>query len=100
MTRSKPIPVTGSQAPLPNRWLLQDAKARFGELVRMALSDGPQHVTLHGQDAVVIVDAVEFQRLQGQRTGQLLIDALQAAPYNGIDIIPDRSVMPVRAVKL
>ena len=83
-----------------SRWRLQDAKARFSELVRLAHSAGPQHVTLHGRDAVVVVDAAEFQRLQGQRTGQLLIDALQASPHRDTEIAPSRSAMPVRAVKL
>ena len=68
----------------------------------MAHSDGPQHVTLHGRDAVVVVDADEFLRLKGARTGQLLVDALQASPHRGVDIVvePRRSPMPVRAVKL
>jgi prevent-host-death family protein len=86
--------------PARSRWRLQDAKARFSELVRLAHSDGPQHVTLHGRDAVVVVDAGEFQRLKGARTGQLLIDALQASPHRSINIAPRRSAMPVRAVKL
>lgn len=83
-----------------SRWRLQDAKARFSELVRLAHSDGPQHVTLHGRDAVVVIDADEFRRLSGSRTGQLLIDALQASPHREIEIEPPRSAMPVRAVKL
>ena len=29
---------------LPGHWLLQDAKARFSELVRRVRSEGPQHV--------------------------------------------------------
>jgi prevent-host-death family protein len=86
--------------PARSRWRLQDAKARFSELVRLAHSAGPQHVTLHGRDAVVVVDVEEFQRLKGARTGQLLIDALQASPHREIDIAPRRSAMPVRAVKL
>ena len=69
------------------------------ELVRLAHSDGPQHVTLHGRDAVVIIDSDEFHRLKGERTGQHLIDALQTSPYREIDIEPRRSAMPVRAVK-
>jgi prevent-host-death family protein len=96
MTR-KAIPA--SQPPR-NCWRLQDAKARFSELVRMAHSNGPQHVTLHGRDAVVVVDADEFHRLQGARTGELLIAALQASPHRQIEIEPRRRVMPVRAVKL
>ena len=67
----------------------------------MAHSDGPQHVTLHGRDAVVIVDADEFQRLKGARTGELLVEALHASPHREIEIEPRRSsAMPVRAVKL
>lgn len=86
--------------PPRSRWRLQDAKARFSELVRLAHSDGPQHVTLHGRDAVVVIDAEEFRRLSGSRTGQLLIDALQASPHREIEIEPRRSAMPVRSVKL
>jgi prevent-host-death family protein len=81
------------------RWRLQDAKARFSELVRMAHSEGPQLVTLHGRDAVVVVDADEFQRLKGGRTGQLLVDALQASPHRETELAPRRSAMPVRAVE-
>jgi prevent-host-death family protein len=43
-----------------NSWKLQDAKARFSELVRRARAGEPQHVTLHGKEAVVIVDAERF----------------------------------------
>jgi|SRR5882672_1347910 len=90
-----------TSAPTPRgRWRLQDAKARFSALVRLAHSDGPQHVTLHGRDAVVVVAADEFRQLQGERTGQLLIDALQASPHRDAKIEPRRSVMPVRDVKL
>ncbi len=89
----------GAKAP-NDRWRLQDAKARFSELVRLANTAGPQHVTLHGRDAVVVVDAKEFLRLQGQRTGQLLVDALAASPHRNIELEPRRSAMPVRAVKL
>lgn len=66
----------------------------------MARSDGPQHVTLHGRDAVVVVDANEFSRLKGSRTGELLVKALQASPHRKIKIEPVRASMPVRAVKL
>jgi prevent-host-death family protein len=100
MTRKASALPTPTEQPPRNRWRLQDAKARFSELVRMAHSDGPQHVTLHGRDAVVVVDADEFNRLKGARTGELLIDALQTSPHRQVDIEPRRSAMPVRAVKL
>jgi prevent-host-death family protein len=49
------------------RWPLQDAKARFSELVRRVRSEGPQHVTVHGRDEVVVVAADEFRRPKGER---------------------------------
>jgi prevent-host-death family protein len=100
MTRKTANLVNQSVQSPRSRWRLQDAKARFSELVRLAHSDGPQHVTLHGRDAVVVVDADEFNRLKGARTGQLLVDALQASPHRKIELEPRRSAMPVRAIKL
>src|SRR5215470_3953554 len=81
-------------------WLLQDAKARFSELVRRVRSEGPQHVTVHGRDEVVVISAEEFRRLKGDRTGESLIAAMQASPYRDIDIEPKRGRMPVRGIDL
>jgi prevent-host-death family protein len=85
---------------LPDRWLLHDAKARFSELVRRVRSDGPQRVTVHGRDEVVVIAAEEFRRLKGDPTGKVLIAAMQASPHPDIDIEPRRMPMPVRKVAL
>jgi prevent-host-death family protein len=84
----------------PGRWRLQDAKARFSELVRLVRSDGPQHVTVHGRDEVVVISAEEFRRLTGEATGADLIAAFQASPYKDIDLAPVRGPAPVRDVEL
>ncbi|MBV8474640.1 MAG: type II toxin-antitoxin system Phd/YefM family antitoxin [Hyphomicrobiales bacterium] len=81
-------------------WLLQDAKARFSELVRRVRSEGPQHVTVHGRDEVVVLSAEEFRRLKGTQTGAALIEAIQASPYRDLEIEPKREAMPVRDVHL
>ena len=62
------------------RWRLQDAKARFSEVVREAQLRGPQRVTLHGKDAVVIVGADEFDRLQRPVSGSDIVAVLAASP--------------------
>jgi prevent-host-death family protein len=82
------------------RWLLQDAKARFSELVRRVRSEGPQHVTVRGRDEVVFISAEEFRRLKGDLTGEALIAAMQASPHRDIEIEPKRAPMPVRRVGL
>ena len=105
MTRTKKTPppkrakASRARRP-PGHWLLQDAKARFSELVRRVRSEGPQHVTVHGRDEVVVVSAEEFRRLKGERSGDALIAAMQASPYRDINIEPKRGPMPVRGVDL
>jgi prevent-host-death family protein len=101
MTRIQPAAKSPKSARQQGgQWLLQDAKARFSELVRLAHSEGAQHVTVHGRDAVVVISADEFRRLKGERTGQSLIDAMQASPHPDIELAPLRVPMPVRTIKL
>jgi prevent-host-death family protein len=69
----------------PGRWRLQDAKARFSEVVREAQRHGPQRVTLHGKDAVVVVGAEEFDRLQRPVTGHDIVAALAASPLADVE---------------
>jgi antitoxin Phd len=69
-----------------NRWRLQDAKARFSEVVRRARDHQPQRVTVHGQDAVVVIAAEDYDRLQPQLTGAAIVAALQDSPLHEIEL--------------
>ena len=80
------------------RWRLQDAKARFSEVVRQARAEGPQRVTLHGRDAVVIVDAAAFDQAREGRTGQRLVDAMAASPLEDLAFDREGVAGPVRPV--
>lgn len=44
-------------------WPVQDAKARFSELLETCLRDGPQMVTRRGDEAAVLVPAEQWHRL-------------------------------------
>jgi prevent-host-death family protein len=81
-------------------WRLQDAKARFSEVVRRARADGPQRVTVHGHDAVVIVDASTFDRSQVRRTGERLVETMASAPLADVEFERTGATGPVRAVEL
>jgi prevent-host-death family protein len=59
-------------------WQLQEAKQRFSELVTRARSEGPQRVTKHGRDAVVVVAAEEYDRLTGEEPD--LLAFIRSAP--------------------
>ena len=87
-------------AALPGHWVLQDAKARFSELVRRVHSEGPQHVTVHGRDEVVVIAAEEFRRLRGEQSGLALVEVMQSSPHRDIELELPRAPMPVRDVAL
>lgn len=44
-------------------WSLAEAKAKFSELVERARTQGPQHLTKNGKDAVVVLSAEDYRRL-------------------------------------
>ena len=46
-------------------WQLQSAKQKFSELVDRAVSEGPQVVTRHGREVVVVVSIDEYRKLRG-----------------------------------
>jgi prevent-host-death family protein len=79
-----------------NRWRLQDAKARLSELVRQAQQRGPQRVTLHGRDAVVVVRADEFDRMQRPVSGRDIVAALAGSPLAGVKFDRVTIKSPVR----
>lgn len=51
-------------------WQLQEAKQRFSELVRRTLDEGPQVVTRHGEEVVVVVPAEEYRRMSRGGDGE------------------------------
>ena len=82
------------------RWRLQDAKARFSEVVKRAREQGPQRVTLHGKDAVVIVAAETYDRDRERHTGRRLVEALAASPLGDIEFERPFLTGPVRDVEV
>lgn len=84
-----------------NTWKLQDAKARFSEVVRRARAGEPQQVTLHGEEAVVVVDPKRFEVRPRQALRTMAEFVEFSKKYRGADLeIPPRtkSVLRVRKV--
>lgn len=76
-------------------WQLQDAKQRFSELVRRTLDEGPQVVTRHGEEVVVVVPAQQYRRQQRPD----FVEFLLAGPdFSQLEL--DRSGRPPRDVEL
>ncbi len=73
-------------------WQLQEAKSRFSDVVRQAREHGPQHITVRGEPAVVVVSEEEFARLTSSHRS--IVDHILDAPFwpdDVIDAINERS---------
>ena len=71
-------------------WKLEDAKARFSEVVRRAQAIGPQRVTVRGAPAVVVIDAAELERLTPAAGRQPLVQFLEGLGLDALDLSRQR----------
>lgn len=73
------------------RWKLEDAKARFSEVVRLAATDGPQLVTIRGKEAAVILAPEAYKQLLPKAKGhQPLVRFLQGLGLSELDLERER----------
>ncbi|TPK82025.1 type II toxin-antitoxin system Phd/YefM family antitoxin [Mesorhizobium sp. B2-4-17] len=80
------------------RWKLEDAKARFSEVVRHAREEGPQRVTVRGHDAVVVMSVEEFDRLAPAKPRAPFVAFMESLHLDGLDL--EREVDRGRDVEL
>jgi antitoxin Phd len=77
--RSRPTGASGG-------WKLEDAKARFSEVVRRAQNEGPQRVSVRGRDAVVVMSVEELERLAPTKPKPSLLSFLEGLKLEGLDL--------------
>jgi len=70
------------------RWPVQDAKARFSELLEASINEGPQIVTRRGVEAAVLVPFEEWRRLQSSARPTLKELLLAETPRAELPVLP------------
>ena len=80
------------------KWQLQEAKNRFSEVVRKATEEGPQTVTKHGKDSVVVLSAEDYRKLEQPKTS--LFEFFQKSPLSEVEIDLKRDKSSSRHVDL
>src|SRR5581483_7611789 len=98
MTRIKKL--RPAKATARGKWALQDAKACFSEVVRMAKREGPQRITVHGREEVALVAVADYRRSKGRPTGEALGRLLRNSPPRNVNSERTRTRGPVRDVDL
>lgn len=82
-----------------NIWPVQDAKAKFSELLEACMYDGPQLITKRGTEAAVLVEIAEWRRLRAAAKPSLK-DLLLAPEARGELKIPTRGSARRRPLEL
>lgn len=80
---------------MTKHWALQDAKARFSELVRAAEKE-PQRITVRGEPTAVLISEAEYRRLSGEsdRPKRTFAEWWKSAPR-----VPEFKPMPRKREK-
>jgi prevent-host-death family protein len=77
-------------------WPVQDAKARFSELLNACVSEGPQVVTRRGAETAVLVPIAEWKRLNDAARPSLKVLLLSDFSRGDFDV-PQRGRAKRRA---
>lgn len=73
-------------------WQVQEAKQRFSELVRRTLDEGPQVVTRHGEEVVVVIAADEYRRTHPQDEPSLAEYLMSGPDLSQLDLTRSREL--------
>ena len=95
------MPDSTSTRQVGSTWQLQDAKARFSEVVKRAREQGPQHVSVRGAPAVVVLSEEAFDALTALRPS--IVDHIldgPAWPDDLVELINERAIDSGRDVDL
>ena len=89
MLQSMKRPKSGKAPARPlhtGAWRLEQAKAQVSEVVRRARTQEPQHVTVRGQDGVMVIAVEELERLLPSAASQPLVSFLQSPDLGSLDL--------------
>jgi prevent-host-death family protein len=71
-------------------WQLQEAKAHFSEVARKAETEGPQNVTIRGEEKIIIISKKDYDRLTKKKKKLSFIEMMRQSPAVGIELNIER----------
>ena len=83
---------------MAHTWQLQEAKNKFSELVEKARHEGPQFVTKHGKESVVVLSVEEYEKIVKPKSN--LFQFIQKSPLSNTLIDIERDKSPGRDIEL
>jgi antitoxin Phd len=82
-------------------WQVQNAKAHFSEVFRLARTEGPQLITRQGKDGVVMMPVEQFDQLVARsRQPKSLVQFFRQSPLVGLELDLERDKDTGRDIEL
>jgi prevent-host-death family protein len=75
-------------------WQLQEAKNKLSRVINNAVNSGPQVITKHGEEVVIVLSYAEYKKLIASKGS--LSAFFQDSPLLGVGLDIDRDKSPVR----
>ena len=69
-------------------WQLQEAKNKLSQVVKQARNSGPQVITVHGEEAAVLLSIDEYRQLTQKKS--TLGDFFMNSPLHGTELAIER----------
>ena len=79
-------------------WQLQEARGKFSEVVKRALSEGPQGITVRGEPVAVVISRAEYARLTHAKPG--FVEFMRGSPMAGLALDIERQSDLMREMTL
>ncbi len=65
-------------------WQLQEAKARLSEVIKKAVKEGPQKITVRGEPTAVVISTEEYERLKHPKGS--FVEFMRSSPLYGLEL--------------
>jgi antitoxin Phd len=83
------------------KWQLREAKAKFDEVFRRALTEGPQVISRRGKEKVVVISSESYEELvRRSRQPKSLWEFFRESPLVGVELKLERKKDRSREIDL
>lgn len=80
------------------KWQVQEAKAKLSELIKRAVKDGPQEISVRGKSTAIMISKQQYIDLTSPKTS--FVKFVQDSPLKGVELEIDRDKSLCREVEL
>lgn len=79
-------------------WQMQEAKAKFSELIKNVVNKEPQLISVRGKPTVVVISFDKYKNLTSHKMN--FVELMRNSPLVGVEINIERAVDKEREINL